>query len=465
VTHEFQVNVARVKILFLSSEVAPFSKSGGLGDVSAALPKALAQLGHELTVVTPLYAGIDRRPFSPIAKLGAFTFLESRQSSQFRVVFAQCETLFGRPGLYGALDDATRFFRFTEAALLWASQQEAPDVIHAHDWQTGFAPYLARKRYPSLARCKHVFTIHNLAYQGNFSKFETETLGLPWSDFTYDCFEFHNQLSFMKAGLQLCDTITTVSPSYANEILSAQNGFGFDDLLKFRRASLVGILNGVDTSEWNPATDVFLPAPFSAANLSGKLLCKQALQARLKLPQHPGPVFGIVGRMVEQKGVDLMQAALAPLLEHGCQAVVLGEGEARFEHEWQSLAQRFPKNLSVTLGFNNALAHLIEAGSDFFLMPSRFEPCGLNQMYSMLYGAVPIVNSVGGLKDTVIDLGEPGATGIAMKSATLDDMRQALWRATDLFKHAGQMAQVQHQGMSQDFSWTQSAKRYASVYR
>jgi starch synthase len=453
-----------VKIFFLSSEVAPFSKSGGLGDVSSSLPRALAQLGHQVTVVSPLYKTVPRASLTVKFRTQDFAFLSQQENSNLEFVFAQNDTLFARSHMYGASDDARRFFSFTQASLELA-QHLQPDVIHCNDWQTAFAPYLVKTRIPTLHKTRLIFTIHNLAYQGNFSKFETENLGLAWADFTYDKFEFHNQLSFMKAGIQFADAVTTVSPSYAREILTPENGMGFHDVLSHRKNILHGILNGVDVNEWNPSTDMLLPAQFSSRDLSGKNGCRNALLKRFSLNDSLSSVFGIVGRMVEQKGVDLIQSVVPHFLEHGCKAVVLGTGEKQFENQWLKLQAQFPTQLSVTIGFDNALAHLIEAGSDFFLMPSRFEPCGLNQMYSMLYGAVPIVHEVGGLKDTVIDAVNENATGFTFSTPSADSFRKALVRAVDSFSQAVNYRRIQKNGMTRDFSWSKSAEKYVSLYK
>jgi starch synthase len=468
-----------MRVLFLASEVAPFSKTGGLGDVAGALPAALAALGHEVQVVSPLYQLVPRDglveepgglslqfPFGGVS----VRFRSRASAERLTHVFVDVPECFERDRLYGYPDDARRFTAFTMAALSHAQACGfVPDVVHGNDWPVGLAALALCRGYAHtpLGRARTVFTIHNLAYQGNFPKSEVEALGLPWSLFTVDGVEFYDQLSFMKAALRTFDVLTTVSPSYAQEIQTPLGGHGLDGVLRSRAKDLHGILNGVDVREWNPATDVLLPARFTGVDLSGKAVCRAALLEAYGLePARPDqPVFGVVGRMVEQKGVDLLQAVLPRVLEQGARAVVLGSGEPAFEAKWRELAARFPTRLGVRVGFDNVLAHLIEAGSDFFLMPSRFEPCGLNQMYSLLYGAVPVVREVGGLRDTVVDISRSGGTGIVFSEPTAEGLARAVLRAIELFRQPDAYRQVQRRGMAQDFSWERSAKAYEALYR
>jgi starch synthase len=466
-----------MRLLFLSSEVAPYSKTGGLGDVAGALPVAMAALGHEVRVVSPLYqtvpgAGLVPQP-QPLTLAFPFGEVEVRFRTRtletgLTEVFVEAPALFDRPTFYGHPDDDRRFAAFTMAALSWAQQVGFDaDVVWCHDWQTGLAPLALRLGYArtALGRARTLFTIHNLAYQGNFPSASMEALGIPWSQFTLDGVEFWGQLGFLKAGLAHADLLSTVSPSYAGEIQTLEGGVGLDGLLRARAPRLSGILNGVDTREWNPATDALLPARFSAADLTGRAVNRAALLAAFGLDA-PGPgfpLFGVVGRMVDQKGADLMQFSLPAFLEQGAGVVVLGSGDAGIVERWKALHARFPRRLGLHLGFDNALAHLIEAGSDFFLMPSRFEPCGLNQMYSLLYGAVPVVRAVGGLKDTVTDLQAPGGTGVVFGPATVSALTQALLRAVDLYRQPDQLRAIQGRGMIQDFSWAAAARRYTEL--
>ncbi|MFZ5444903.1 MAG: glycogen synthase GlgA [Myxococcota bacterium] len=466
-----------MRILFISSEVAPFSKTGGLGDVAGALPRALAARGHEVRLVSPLYRSVPRgelqlfgEPLTlhfPFGNVDVRTWRTRRGAVEF--VFVEAPAAFDREGLYGYGDDARRFAVAAVAALS-VSQRDAfrPDVVHCNDWPT--APALLALRtgfaHTALARARRVFTIHNLAYQGNFPKHELEALGIPWTEFTVDGVEFYDQLSFMKMGIVSADVLTTVSPSYAKEIQTPAFGVGLDGLLRHRSAHLAGILNGVDTAEWNPATDVFLPARFTAAELSGRARCRSELLAsvRLEAPVEHMPLFGVIGRMASQKGADLIQATLPRLLEQGASAVVLGAGEGAIEHAWKELAARFPRRLALRLGFDESLAHRIEAGADFFLMPSRFEPCGLNQMYSLLYGAVPVVHAVGGLRDTVRDIRHPDGNGVVFERPTAEAMFQALVRAVELFRDPARYLAVQRRGMNSDFGWERSAAEYERLY-
>jgi starch synthase len=466
-----------MRLLFLSSEVAPYSKSGGLGDVAGSLPAAMAALGHEVKVLSPLYRSVSRLGLGPASEplaihfpFGAVeaTFREAAVEPGLTQVFVDIPASFDRATYYGFGDDDLRFAGYTMAALSWAQRSgfEA-DVVWCHDWQTGLAPLALRTGYghAPLGRARTIFTIHNLAYQGNFPRQAMETLGIPWSHFTPDGVEFWGQLGFLKAGLRYADLLTTVSPSYAREIQTPEGGMGLDGLLRSRASRLSGVLNGVDTREWNPATDVLLPARFSALDLAGRSANRAALLAAFGLDA-PGPgfpLFGVVGRMVDQKGADLMQSALPAFLEQGAGVVVLGSGEADIVERWKALQQRFPRRLGLRLGFDNALAHLIEAGSDFFLMPSRFEPCGLNQMYSLLYGSVPVVRAVGGLQDTVTDVQVPDGTGIVFGPPTVPALVQALLRAVELYRSPSQLRAVQARGMARDLSWAAAAKAYQAL--
>jgi starch synthase len=466
-----------VQVLFISSEVAPWSKTGGLGDVSGALPRALALRGHDVRVVTPLYPDVDR---AGLARHGAplvlrFPFGTAELSAHrlrtggFDVHFIDAPSLFARDEYYGYGDDARRFSAFSMAALT-LSQRDGfgADVVHCHDWPTALALYALRTGYAHtrLGRARKVFTIHNLAYQGLFPKSELEPLGIPWSAFTPQGVEFYDQLSFMKTALVSADVLTTVSPTYAHEIQTQRFGVGLDGLLRHRARDLHGILNGIDTEAWNPATDVFLPVRFTSEELAGRARCRSELIAscRIDPPQRGMPLFGVIGRMATQKGADLLQAALPRLLDQGASAIVLGSGESAIEGAWKSLEARYPKRLGLRLGFDESLAHRIEAGSDFFVMPSKFEPCGLNQLYSLRYGAVPIVHATGGLKDTVVDLSQPNATGLTFDAPTGDALLKALLRAVELFRDEPAYRAVQRRGMQLDFGWEQAARRYEALY-
>lgn len=465
-----------MRILFISSEVAPWSKTGGLGDVAGALPRELARRGHQVRVVSPLYRDVSR---TALQLFGASVTLEFpfgsvevrsfRAQDEAELLFVDAPAAFDRDGYYGHGDDARRFAVLSMAALAFAQRDGfEPDVVHGNDWHAALALLALTTGYAntSLARARRVFTIHNLAFQGNFPKRELDALGIPQSLFTVEGVEFYDQLSFMKTALISADVITTVSPSYAQEIQTPTFGVGLDGLLRFKRAQLHGILNGVDTREWNPATDVFLPSTFTAQDVSGRAKCRSELIAscRIDAPSTGFPLFGVIGRMTGQKGADLLQAALPKLLEQGASAIVLGAGEPGIEAGWKALAAKYPRRLALRLGFDESLAHRIEAGSDFFLMPSKFEPCGLNQMYSLLYGSVPVVHAVGGLKDTVIDCALPDGNGVVFTRPTSDALFGALVRAVELYRDPMRYLAVQRRGLQSDFGWAAAAASYERLY-
>jgi starch synthase len=478
-----RVKLSPVEILFVASEVAPFSKTGGLADVAAALPKALGARGHRVTVVSPRYGSIDRTKFgipAPARSVevpgGAAGIAVLPGPPGVRYFFVEHDDLFGfRPGLYGEAgedygDNPARFaFLCRVAVHLPGEFRFAPQVVHLHDWQTGLSAFLLReaRRYDeALVRAKSVFTVHNLAHQGNFAKEWITWLGLPWEAFHTDGLEFWDQLSFMKAGLACSDALTTVSPTYAREILGPEAGNSMDGLLMKRRASLLGILNGIDLEEWNPETDRHLPARYSARRLRGKAACKEALQREVGLPVNADvPLVGMIGRLAHQKGLDLVEAALARMLELDAQYVVLGSGEPHWEEMFAAAAQRRPDRLARVVGFHEGLAHRIEAGADLFLMPSLYEPCGLTQMYSLRYGAVPIVRRVGGLADTVRDWdGRTGGNGFVFEDYRADAMLTALKRALVAFRDRATFEALRLTGMAEDNGWDRSAARYEALY-
>jgi starch synthase len=396
----------------IASEAYPFSKTGGLADVASALPKALGRLGHQVTLVTPRYRGVesgtvvDRSVVEVAGTRFDVAFGELPLGPGARVLLLDVPPLFDRAGIYNEDgtdygDNAVRFGLLTAAAVDWLSRQaDAIHIVHAHDWQAGLAPVYARR----VGNVGTVFTIHNLAYQGIFDKAWVPWLGLSWADFTVGGFEFYDRLSLLKAGINFSQAVTTVSPTYAEEIQRPEYGYGFDGIIRARRDALYGILNGIDTHEWDPGQDPFLPTQYGITDLSGKVAAKRTLLETFGLPAGPAqleaPVVGMVSRMVDQKGLDLI-AVLAGELPSMATFVVLGTGEPRYQDMWQGLAAWRPDRVAVHVGYDERRAHLIEAGSDIFMMPSRFEPCGLNQMYSLRYGTVPVVRAVGGLVDTV----------------------------------------------------------------
>jgi starch synthase len=471
-------------VLFVSSEVAPLSKTGGLGDVAGALPEALAARGHAVHVLSPRYGSVDPRAHGFVredlrlkVRGGTTTLWVKAAKGKPTLHLAEHELLFGhRKGLYGEGghdygDNAERFTWLCRAALaLPASIGFRPRIVHVNDWQTGLVPFLLRHEHsddPALRGAKTVFTIHNLAYQGVFPKETVPALGLPWDVFRYEAMEFHDQLNFMKAGLVFADALTTVSPTYAKEILGPEAGCSLDPLLRLRQKDLHGILNGIDVEAWDPARDPYLPAHFTAKDLRGKARVKAALQAELGLPVRGDvPLLSMVGRLAEQKGMDLLLAVLPQLLERDVQLAVLGSGRKDWEDALRTAAAHAPGKIAARIGFDEGLAHRIEAGSDVFLMPSRYEPCGLNQMYSLRYATVPIVRAVGGLEDTVEDFdGWRKGTGFKFREYAPGAFMLAIRRALDAYRDRTAWQGLAVRGMAEDNSWARSAARYEALYR
>jgi starch synthase len=479
-------DVDMLDILMVVSEAIPYSKTGGLGDVGGALPGALARLGHRVTLVTPRYRGVDGgtevAAFARGAWPGALDcrILERRHADGVRFWLVDCPPYFDREDVYGPAagdypDNSRRFSLLARAALECAARVgERPSVIHAHDWQAGLVPVYLKERFgghPAFQGTGTVFTIHNLAYQGIFGREVLPHLDLPREVFTGDGLEFWNNISFLKGGINYSGIVTTVSRRYAQEILTPEQGFGFEGILKQRAGVLVGIRNGVDTSVWNPGTDPLLPATYNADDLSGKTAIKRALLARLGIDgpgQWARPVIGMVSRMVDQKGLDLIAAAVASGALQALDAsfVILGTGTPQYEAMWRDLAAKRPNRVAVTVGFSEDLAHLIEGGADMFLMPSRFEPCGLNQMYSLRYGTVPVVRATGGLDDTVqqVDEATGEGTGFKFEPYTTEAMMGALRQALAWFARPVAWRRTQLAGMKQDNSWEASAREYVGVY-
>jgi starch synthase len=480
-------------VLIVGSEAQPFAKTGGLADVLGALPPAIARLGWTVTLVLPRYRGVDAGSIVetfPVT-VGGFSrvtaFHDVPLGDGARALLVDCSDLYDRDALYGPSnadypDNALRFAFLARAALEFAGRQRvSPSVVHAHDWQAGLAPVYLNTIYaahPMLGGTPAVFTIHNLAYQGLFDAGWLPALDLGWDQFTVDRLEYWGRISFMKGGIADSRVITTVSRRYAEEIQTPELGFGFDGILRARRADLVGILNGIDTAEWNAGSDPHIPKPFAADDLSGKRDAKIAVLRRYGLPDDRAalkrPLVGMVSRMVDQKGLDLITALADDLPRLDASWVILGTGDARYEDMWRTLAAQRPERIAARIGFDEPLSHLVEAGADIFLMPSRYEPCGLNQMYSMRYGTVPVVHAVGGLADTVRDCGtaspKRGAggsrtcTGFAFRDYRPEALLDALRRALAAFADAKKWRAIQTAGMHQDFSWDRSAAEYVKIY-
>jgi starch synthase len=478
-----------MKILFATPECAPYVKTGGLGDVSAALPATLASLGHDVHILMPAYKGMkvsgeigDGVELPPWGPWPAAQLVPVKIASGVTLLLLACPSLYQRPGGpyvdasgHDYHDNALRFgFLSHVAAQLGTAHSPlrgwVADVVHANDWPCGMAPlYLARSRtiLPHEPTAASVITIHNLAFQGVFPMGSADLLGVPHHWRGLDGVEFWGQLSMLKAGLQFADAITAVSPTYAREIQTPAHGVGFDGILRARSQRLHGILNGIDDRIWNPQTDKLLPFHYGPQDLAGKAQCKAALQARVGLPADAGAMlFAVVSRLTAQKGIDLVLGALPRLVASGAQLVVLGQGDPALQQALKEAVQKHPRQVAVHLGFDEGLAHLVEAGADVFLMPSRFEPCGLNQMYSQAYGTPPIVAPVGGLLDSVTDASaDPQqGTGFLMKAVDAAGLDDALARAARLWREPKSWRRIQANGMARHFGWEDSALQYLDVY-
>jgi starch synthase len=475
-----------LSVLFIASEAAPFRKTGGLADVVGALPKALAERGIDVRIVMPLYSGIrwdelERLDGSLLVPMytGLVRSAVRRgylPGTNVRVYFIEHNRFFDRPYLYGPPGDAyndnlERFTFFCRASMeLCKAMGFIPDVLHAHDWQAALVPVYANtvEWGQPLHGSASVFTIHNMAYQGVFAPGAMFISGLGWEHLNPNELEHFGDLNLMKGALQHSTLLSTVSPTYCREIQTPAFGYGLDGVLANRSADLRGILNGIDVKEWNPETDAHLPARYSYRQLDNKAECKAALQRELGLPVEPRiPLFGVIGRLTHQKGFDVLAHCMKELLEWNLQVVLLGTGDADAEHYFGELAWQRGDKFRAVIGFNDPLAHRIEAGSDFFIMPSRFEPCGLNQMYSLRYGSVPIVRRTGGLADTVENYDELTAsgTGFCFDSLTVDSLRNTIgWALSTYHDRPAHFRGLQERGMQQDFSWERAAEAYERMY-
>jgi len=497
--------VAGVRVLFASSELNGFAKTGGLADVAASLPRALAQLGNSVAIVMPLY-GIVRRAKIPLEKTGvalpvpmgprvlACPLYRARlPNSDVPVYLVEHQPFFERDdgsrrcGLYQETqpsgsktdygDNAERFTFFCRAVLEAVPHVGfTPDILHANDWQTGLVPvYLAElyRSRPRYAAMRSVFTIHNMAFQGDFSRDAMKFNGLPQRLFDTGQIEYYNKVNFLKAGIVYADAVTTVSPTYAKEIRSPLFGCGLDGLLRGYSDKLTGIVNGVDYTDWDPATDSHIAANYLLETVfANKPACKADLQKQMHLPEEgKAPVLGLVARLAYQKGIDLVLSAAKGFIDLGCQLAILGEGEPKYHAELRSLHDRFPDRVGLHLGFSEDLAHKVEAGSDLFLMPSRYEPCGLNQMYSQRYGTPPVVRATGGLADTVVNATEENlkagtATGFSFGADTPAALYDTVKWALTLFRdRPADFQQVVRAAMALNWSWDRSAAEYEKLYR
>ncbi|MCA9727397.1 MAG: glycogen synthase GlgA [Candidatus Eisenbacteria bacterium] len=475
------------RIAFVTSELTPLAKTGGLADVSGALTRYLHGRGHDVRVFLPLYAKIDRSALDLIPveflqrvpiDLGGRTFSFSAYAtklpgSDFGLYLIHCPQLFDRPSLYtNDPDEHLRFLLLQRAALECCQGMGwSPQVVHCNDWQTGMIPLFLRTLYRWDRLFEHtrtVLTIHNIGYQGNFPAGIADELGIEERSFLHQDDLRHGMISFLKTGILYADYLTTVSPTYAREIQTKDFGMGLEDMLRHRADHLVGILNGVDYREWDPQTDSLLPHPYSADDLSGKLENKKELLRGLGLPEgNRVPVIGLVSRLTEQKGLEILREPLPHLLRRrDFRLVVLGSGEKEWEEYFHALQRNFPAKVVFHSGFNNRLAHLIEAGADMFLMPSRYEPCGLNQMYSLRYGTVPIVRKTGGLADTV-QLYDPEAgdgNGFVFDHYNAEAVVWAMTAALDVYQDQEAWTKLMRSGMALDYSWDKQGAEYENLY-
>jgi starch synthase len=472
-----------MRILFAASEALPYAKTGGLADVIEALPRALVKLGHEVAVFLPRYRNIKttsvavpsltvpmgtRLRFPSIANGGVHRGV--------RYFFLDDPFYFDRDGIYGDRnreypDNAERYTEFCRATIELAKHVWMPDLIHCHDWQTAMIPVLLRSSYgddPAVQDLPTVFTIHNMGYHGIFPREALDRVGLPAAIYHPGGVEFFGNINFLKGGLVYSDYLTTVSRKYAQEIQTSEFGFGLEGVVRTRSDRLTGILNGVDYSAWSPDRDTLIPAKYSSKSMAGKRICKQALIEELKLlSDNPNrPILGVVSRFADQKGFDLISQIARELMHEDLLLAVLGTGERRYEEMFRALATDFPGRIGAVIAYDNRMAHLIEAGCDIFLMPSRYEPCGLNQIYSLRYGTVPVVRATGGLDDTIesFDLQHGTGTGFKFTEYSSGALLHAIRQALQHYSDDGIWDRIQLNGMAKDFSWNTSAAEYAKLY-
>ena len=479
--------MARLNIVFIASEAAPLAKTGGLADVVGSLPHALKKLKHRVTVIMPFYrrhmteAGIKTRAIQLEIDMWADGLQHHCSLHQTRIdgldfILVEQDDLYGRDGIYGPPggayeDNLLRFLVFNRVALEAAAVLPGKtDIIHCHDWQTGMVPLLLKtqyQHYAKIAQARTVYTIHNLAYQGVFPADWIHRLGIPSHHFNPDGFEFHDQINCMKAAIESADSITTVSPSYAEEILTTEYGCGLEGFLHEHASKLGGIVNGLDIDEWNPLTDATIEANYGPGKTAGKSKCKQALQKHCELTvSAETPLLTLISRLAEQKGIDLLIANIEVWMKRGYQLAILGSGDPENEKRLQKLASKYPQQLYFFCGFNESLARQIYAGGDIFLMPSRFEPCGLGQLMAMRYGNVPVVRATGGLRDTVTNynVSKTKATGIHFTKATSAAFDGAVEQAVALYRQPRIWSRILANGLKRDSSWDASAREYSRLY-
>jgi len=476
-----------MKILIASPEIFPFVKTGGLADVTGALPKALRALGVDVRVILPKHKGIEELGFP-------MKYSNHRISCQVSQSFVDAEIVeteydgitaylvekdeyYYRDYLYSTpdgdyLDNAERFIFFAKSTLETIKVTGfVPDVLHCNDWETALAPVFLKTIYendPELKKVASLLTIHNLGYQGIFWHYDMHLLNIGWEYFTPDSLEFFGHINFLKGGIVFADLLSTVSKQYSKEIQTPLFGCGLDGVLTTRRHDLYGIVNGIDYEDWNPQTDTYLPGQYGIGKMENKAVCKRALQQAFDLPLNPDvPLAATISRLADQKGFDLIADALGEMRDMGMQYVVLGTGERKYHDLFTELAKKYAGSFSIKIAYDNKLAHLMEAGADMFLMPSQYEPCGLNQLYSLKYGTVPVVRGVGGLEDTIVDFtGNPeNGTGFKFYEYTKEAMLDAIDRALALYKDSKAWPNLVNRCMKEDFSWEKSAREYLELYR
>ena len=469
--------------------MVPFSKTGGLADVAGALTKALSELGHEVSAVVPFYGATAEKGFDvedldcsfsvPISDREEYgEVFRTVTDAGVTVYFIGKSAYYDREELYGTPkgaypDNAERFIFFSKAVIeLCKSLDISPDVIHCNDWQTGLVPiYIKRllEGHRLFRDTGTVFTIHNIAYQGLFWHLDMHLTNLPWDLFDSDGIEFYGKMNLLKAGIVGADIISTVSPTYAREIQTPEFGCKLEGILQKRSNHLFGVLNGVDYDVWNPETDKFLAANYGPENLAGKAVCKADLLAQYSLPRIQGaPLLGVVSRLADQKGFDILVPIIDDIMKEDFQLVLLGTGEEKYHKLFKKIARKYPDRVGVRFAFSNELAHKIEAGADIFLMPSRYEPCGLNQMYSLKYGTAPLVRATGGLEDTITDYADsPSSSGNGFKFAEHSSpaLLEKLRQARGFYADGDRWKRIMRNGMACDFSWGASAKRYVELYQ
>jgi len=491
------MSLDRLHIVMVASEAVPYAKTGGLADVVTALAMELSALGHRVTLLLPGYRGqttqYARREVMRFSILVMETKAEvtveeelvpvTEASHPLRVLLVRYDPYFDRPGIYQEdhhdypdnLDRYTLFCRVVLHVLrtLTEVQGVAVDVLHLHDWQTALCSVYLKAlpgEYKELHTIKTLLTVHNLGYQGIFSAEEFGKTGLPPSLFSPSALEYYGSINCLKGGIIYADTVSTVSPTYAKEIITAEYGCGLEGVLSGRIDGVLGITNGIDTKVWDPARDSYIPARYTAANLAGKQVCKRALQEEFGLLKREVPVLGVVGRLTFQKGFDLLLEIIAELMSLELQIVFLGAGDYDLEQQFKAVQQKYAEKIGLHIGFDERLAHRVEAGADMLLMPSRYEPCGLSQLYSLRYGTVPIVRRTGGLADTVVPfrpstVRSKSATGFYFTDASSDAVLSSIMLALRVYKEYETWNSMIKAGMSQDFSWRRSARQYVGIYR